>query len=152
MILHWIVLHDNMKVFPYKTLQLRCRGALHMLKILIVDDSWLIRQSTLGILKRNGFEVLIAENGQSGIDLAKKEIPDLIILDLLMPDLYGLDVLKEIHAAGLSMPVIIMSADIQDTTQQRCRDANATDFIQKPPKEEVLIFKINKALKERMKT
>jgi DNA-binding response OmpR family regulator len=123
-----------------------------MSKILIVDDSWLIRQSTLGILKRNGFEVLIAENGQSGIDLAKKENPDLIILDLLMPDLYGLDVLKEIHAAGLSMPVIIMSADIQDTTQQRCRDANATDFIQKPPKEEMLIFKVNKALKERMKT
>lgn len=76
----------------------------------------------------------------------------MIILDLLMPDIYGLDVLKEIRASGLQMPVIIMSADIQDTTQQRCKEANATDFVQKPPKEEMLIFKVNKALKERINT
>jgi CheY-like chemotaxis protein len=123
-----------------------------MTRILIIDDSWLIRQSTLNILKKNCFDVLIAENGQNGIILAKKELPDLIILDLLMPDMYGLDVLKQIREAGLSMPVIIMSADIQDTTQQRCNDANVTDFIQKPPKEDVLIFKVQKALKERIPT
>jgi DNA-binding response OmpR family regulator len=123
-----------------------------MARILIIDDSWLIRQATLGILKRNGFDVLVAENGQTGIDTAKKENPDLIILDLLMPDIYGLDVLKEIRATGFKMPVIIMSADIQDTTQERCREANTTDFLQKPPKEEILIYKVNKALKEGIKT
>jgi twitching motility two-component system response regulator PilH len=122
-----------------------------MAKILIIDDSWLIRQATLGILKRNGFDVLIAENGQAGIDIAKSENPDVVILDLLMPDLYGLDVLKQLQEAGLQMPVIIMSADIQDTTQQKCREAKAFDFMQKPPKEEIVIFKVNKALKERVK-
>lgn len=118
-----------------------------MAKILIIDDSWLIRQTMTGFLKKHGFEYCIAENGIDGVALAEKEKPDCIILDLLMPDLSGFEVMEQIKEKKLSMPIIIQSADIQETTQKKCYDAGIADFIQKPPKEDVVIYKIKKAIK-----
>ena len=66
-----------------------------MAKILTIDDSWLIRQTLVGFLKKHDFECIIAENGSQGVDLAEKEKPDCIILDLLMPDLSGFEVMEK---------------------------------------------------------
>lgn len=111
--------------------------------ILVVDDSWLVRQSVTTMLKRSGFEVTLAENGRQALQKCETKAFDAILLDLLMPDINGLDVLKKLHEKGVTTPVIILTADIQLSTQQRCREAGVRDFIIKPPNEERLINTLN---------
>jgi DNA-binding response OmpR family regulator len=117
-----------------------------MARILVIDDSWLIRQSVTNYLKRAKYEVILAESGNAGLDLCLKENPDLVLLDLLMPDLSGLDVLQKLRSQGVKTPIIILTADIQITTQEKCRASGASDFMLKPPNEEHLIYKITKFL------
>lgn len=114
--------------------------------ILVVDDSWLIRQTVTNMLKRAGFEVNLAENGGQALEKCETASFDCILLDLLMPDMSGLDVVKKLKEKGITTPVIILTADIQSTTQQRCRDAGVSEFLIKPPKEEHLIYKLKAVL------
>lgn len=120
-----------------------------MAKILIIDDSWLIRKTVSGILKSHGYEYAEASGGKEGICQVIEYKPDCIILDLLMPDMDGLDVIEEIRKKNITTPIIILSADIQETTRKKCDSAGAFDFIQKPPKEEIVTYKIKKALENR---
>lgn len=117
-----------------------------MSRILVVDDSWLIRQTVTNYLKRAGHEVIIGENGTQAIEICTKNNPDCMILDLLMPDISGIDVIKAVREQKIQVPIIILTADIQITTQERCKSVGATDFLIKPPNEEHLIYKLNKAL------
>lgn len=117
-----------------------------MAHILVVDDSWLIRQTVTNMLKRAGFEITQAENGGQALEKCDSETFDCIMLDLLMPDMSGIDVVKKLHEKGIKTPVIILTADIQSTTQQRCHEAGVTDFLIKPPKEEHLIYKLKSLL------
>lgn len=105
-----------------------------MAKILVVDDSWLIRKVVGGYLRKEGHEVAEGENGRQCLDLAEMEKPDLVVLDLLMPELGGMEVLEALGRAGLDLPVIILTADIQETTHQQCRDLGARHILQKPPR------------------
>lgn len=114
--------------------------------ILVVDDSWLIRQTVANMLKRAGFEMILAENGGQALEKCATHTFDCILLDLLMPDMSGLDVVQKIKEKGITTPVIILTADIQSTTQQRCHDAGVADFLIKPPKEEHLIYKLKAIL------
>jgi twitching motility two-component system response regulator PilH len=122
-----------------------------MSRILVVDDSWLIRQTVTNMLKRAGYEVIIAENGGQAIEKCNSETFDCIMLDLLMPDMSGLDVVKKLNEMHIETPVIILTADIQSTTQQRCRDAGVADFLIKPPNEEHLIYKLKTILSNKQK-
>jgi len=117
-----------------------------MKRILVVDDSWLIRDRVAKTLKDNDFEVEIATGGQECIDKVKSSPPELIILDLLMPSIDGYSVLETMQKESIAIPIIVLSADIQETTQNRCRQLGATDFIEKPPNSEALIYKVRKAL------
>ncbi len=120
-----------------------------MAKLLVVDDSWLIRQTLTKYLVRAGHEVIIAENGRQGIEKCLSEKPACMLLDLLMPDMGGLEVLQELKGRQCTVPVIILTADIQATTQAKCTEAGAADFLQKPPNEENLIYRIGLVLKGR---
>jgi len=117
-----------------------------MAKILIGDDSWLIRQMLTKYLTKAGYEVVAAENGAGVLDLYPKEKPDCIILDLLMPDIGGLDVLKKLKTMNLKTHVLILTADIQSTTRQRCIDEGVFDFLIKPPNEENILYKVKVAI------
>jgi twitching motility two-component system response regulator PilH len=68
-----------------------------------------------------------------------------------MPDMSGLDVVKKLNEMHIETPVIILTADIQSTTQQRCRDAGVADFLIKPPNEEHLIYKLKTILSNKQK-
>ncbi len=114
--------------------------------ILVVDDSWLIRQTVANMLNRAGFEIVLAENGEQALEKCATQTFDCMLLDLLMPDMSGLDVVKKLKETGVTTPVIILTADIQSTTQQRCQDAGVTEFLIKPPKEEHLIYKLKAIL------
>ncbi len=117
-----------------------------MAKVLLIDDSWLTRRGISGILKADGHDVSEAENGRTGIEKALSDSPDLILLDLLMPEMDGFEVLAELKKQEVKTPVIVVSADIQDTVRVRCLEMGAFGFMNKPPKEDELRSLINAAV------
>jgi len=118
-----------------------------MYRILIADDSWLQRQLISNIIKEKGYEFIEAKNGRDAVEKVIKEKPDCMILDLLMPDMDGIAVLKFLNDKALSIPVIVLSADIQHTTRIQCFGLGAVDFINKPAQSDDLLKSVQKALK-----
>ncbi|WP_421910156.1 response regulator [Methanolacinia petrolearia] len=90
-----------------------------------------------------------AKGGVEGIELAIEKKPDLIILDLLMPEFDGFEVLKELKRKSVDIPVLIASADIQDTSHDLCMELGAADFINKPINHDKLTTAINRILGSR---
>ncbi len=113
-------------------------------KILVVDDSQFITAAVGKTLRENGYDVIEANNGFLAIDKARTDSPDCILLDLLMPEIDGLEVLARLKKQGMTIPVIILTADIQDTTKKRCLEAGAADFLNKPPKAEEMLSAIKR--------
>ena len=113
-------------------------------KILCVDDE----QDILDLLKFNlekeGYDVLTANNGKKAIEVAKKEIPDLIILDVMMPEMDGMEACRELREiSSLSNTVItFLTARNEDYSQIAGFEAGADDFISKPIRQRVLVSKI----------
>ncbi len=117
-----------------------------MAKIVIIDDSWLARRGIMGMLKNEAHEIIEADNGTNGIKAIIETSPDCIILDLLMPELDGFGVLKELKEKNNTTPVIVMTADIQDTVKKQIMELGAFEFLNKPPKVDEFINAINKAI------
>ena len=117
-----------------------------MIKVLIIDDSWIARLKIGEIVKSAGYEVLEAGSGEEGLALVEKENPHVLLLDLLMPGLSGHDVLQALGKQQSVIPVIIISADIQETTRAECLRSGAAAFVNKPPKRDVLLSEIQNAL------
>ena len=103
-----------------------------MARILVVDDSLSARRGIAEMLHENGHKTLQASNGLEALDLTTEQKPDLVILDLLMPDMDGFDVLAEMKKRNLKTPVVILSSDIQETTRQECERLGAGYFLNKP--------------------
>jgi|WetSurMetagenome_2_1015567.scaffolds.fasta_scaffold49003_4 two-component system, chemotaxis family, chemotaxis protein CheY len=117
-----------------------------MARILIIDDSTFQRRILLSLLKEMGHSVLEASNGREGLDTALREKPDLIITDLLMPELDGFSFLREAKKAGLATPVLIVTSDIQTATRDRCLSLGASGVLNKPVKKEILSEMVNRML------
>jgi len=115
-----------------------------MKKILLVDDQPnFIRMLSIK-LKKLGFEVLSADNGQKGVDEALKEKPDLIVMDIMMPVMDGFTAVAQIkdNEETKDIPVIFLSAKGQESDQQKAKELGAADFIAKPFSPKELIAKI----------
>ncbi|MGK7390907.1 MAG: response regulator [Candidatus Cyclobacteriaceae bacterium M2_1C_046] len=116
-------------------------------KILVVDDSYYMRTILKNMIIDAGYEVVDeAANGQDARKLAKKENPDLITLDLILPDNSGLDVLKEIKNAHPDIHVIVVSAVGQETIVQQALEAGAEAYIIKPFEEQKVVHTIKEVL------
>jgi two-component system, OmpR family, alkaline phosphatase synthesis response regulator PhoP len=118
-------------------------------KILLVDDEPDIVEFLTYNLKKEGFLVSSATNGRDALLLAKKEQPDLILLDVMMPDLDGIEVCSEIRSIPELKNVMIafLTARGEDYSQIAGFDAGADDYITKPIKPKVLISRINALLR-----
>lgn len=114
--------------------------------ILIVEDAQFTRNIIVKFLKKEGYAIIEASNGREGLQAIRDRAPDCILLDLLMPDLNGLQVLEALQAEGSAIPVIVLTADIQQTTRQQCLDLGALLVINKPPNRDELLAAIQKAL------
>ncbi|MFA6465425.1 MAG: response regulator, partial [Desulfurivibrionaceae bacterium] len=101
--------------------------------ILIIDDEASIRESLSGILADEGFQTLSAEDGQQGLSLLEDEPVDLVLLDIWMPGLDGLEVLKRIKESQAELPVIMISGHGTIETAVQATKMGAYDFIEKPP-------------------
>ncbi len=103
-----------------------------MAKILIVDDSALSRRLLRRIVESAGHQVIEAADGVAGLESYFLERPDLVLLDLTMAGMYGLDVLVRLRELDPAARVVIASADIQSSTREMTMQAGARGFIHKP--------------------
>ncbi len=114
--------------------------------ILIVDDEPTILQSLSGLLTDEGFEVITANNGYEALKLIDAEAPDLIILDIWMPGIDGIETLKEIKKSSSALPVIIITGHGNVETAVKATKLGAFDLIEKPLNFDKVIVAINNAL------
>ena len=101
-------------------------------KILLVEDSRTLRLSNERALLKAGYEVICAEDGEAALQCAKEQMPDLILLDLLLPRLSGLEVLTRLkhNRATASIPVVALTG-LSDKNRQKLIDAGAEDYLAK---------------------
>lgn len=117
-----------------------------MPKVLIVDDSGLARRGTRRILEGARFDVIEAEDGLSAIEKYFIEKPDVVVLDLVMKGMYGLDVLAKLREIDPSARVIVVSADIQTSSRELVTAGGAAAFLTKPLEGPELVNAVNSAL------
>jgi CheY-like chemotaxis protein len=115
-----------------------CRGGQSMARILIVEDSWYQRMKIRQALQADGHDTLEAADGHTGLEMAATHAPDCILLDLIMPNTGGLEVLEALRERGAKAPVIVLTADIQETTREQCLELGAVRFANKPVKADEL--------------
>ena len=120
------------------------------IKILVVDDDPDIVEILKYNLKNSGYSVKSAGNGVEAIKKAKKFIPDIILMDVMMPEMSGIEACEEIKNINqLSQAIIIfLSARSEDYTQISAYDAGADDYISKPVKPKILLKKISNIAKK----
>jgi two-component system nitrogen regulation response regulator NtrX len=114
--------------------------------ILIVDDEPSIIQSLQGILTDEGFEVITADGGLKALDIIKETIPDLILLDIWMPDIDGIETLQRIRELYPTLQVIMISGHGTIETAVKATKLGAYDFIEKPLSLEKVLLSVNNAL------
>src|SRR5207245_10660844 len=103
----------------------------HKKKILVADDTVTVRKVAAKLLESAGYDVLEAEDGLQALDLAQKEHPDLILLDLLMPKMTGFDVLREVKKAGRTKktPILIVSGVVETEVMQVHQDSGVDGLL-----------------------
>ena len=116
-----------------------------MKKVLIVDDSLYMRTLINSALIATGrYEVSgQAGTGSQGIELALEHEPDLITMDNILPDMIGIDIVKELRAEGLTSKIIMVSAVGQDDVVEEGRSNGADDYLVKPFTAEILVERID---------
>ena len=103
-----------------------------MAKVLVVDDSKLSRTMHALAVRELGHEVIEADNGETALELFEKELPDLVVTDLLMPRMSGNELLARLRERNFDVPIVVVSADIQQSSRQLCQHLGARAFFNKP--------------------
>jgi two-component system alkaline phosphatase synthesis response regulator PhoP len=122
------------------------------IRILLVDDEPDVLDFLSYNLKKEGYEVFTASDGKSAIQIAKKVLPNLIILDVMMPEMDGIEACKELRSSPETKNALIvfLTARTEDYSQIAGLDAGADDYISKPLKPRVLISRIHALLRRRV--
>ncbi|WP_370980737.1 twitching motility response regulator PilH [Agaribacterium sp. ZY112] len=115
-----------------------------MAKILIVDDSPTETYKLSGVLERNGHSVITAVNGEEGVATAKQELPDLVLMDIVMPGLNGFQATRQLSKAAetANIPVIIVTTKDQETDRVWGMRQGAKAYLTKPIDEKELMSTI----------
>src|SRR5690242_19151687 len=118
-------------------------------KILVVDDEPAIRRLLRTSLAANDYRTVEAENGKAALDLVAREKPDLLILDLGLPDIDGLEVIRTIRANS-AVPIVILSSRDDERGKVDALDLGADDYVTKPFGIDELVARIRTALRHRL--
>ncbi len=105
-----------------------------MTTVLIVDDSGFQRSFLSKALKEVGYRVLEAANGEQALEIAEADPPDCILTDLIMPDMRGMALLEALRKRGSEIPVVVLTADIQERVEAQCLELGAARVLHKPVK------------------
>lgn len=119
-----------------------------MKKVLLVEDDFSLRENTAEILELSGYEVIIASNGKIGVNYAKTHIPNIIVCDIMMPEMDGYGVLQELSVddATKHIPFIFLSAKTERSEIRKGMDLGADDYLTKPFEEEELLSALESRL------
>ncbi|TLY28517.1 MAG: response regulator [Nitrospirae bacterium] len=120
-----------------------------MARVLAVDDDVKIRDLLDTLLRRKGHQVLTADHGQKGIDVFRRERPDITILDLKMPNMNGIEALRQIRQINPHAPVIILTAVGTETEEEQARALGVTEFLHKGFSLHELGDALNRLMQER---
>lgn len=119
-------------------------------RILVIDDSPTLRKLMRFYLKKRGYSINEAANGKIGLDLIAKEAFDLVILDMNMPVMNGLEVLETLKGKdGFSVPILILSADKEEESKAAGIAFGASYYLTKPFKPEEVVARIEDIFSER---
>ncbi|MDB2448936.1 twitching motility response regulator PilH [bacterium] len=119
-----------------------------MARVLIVDDSPTETYAFQGMLEKQGYEVLTADNGADGVALARQELPDVVLMDIVMPGLNGFQATRQLTkgAETAHIPVIIVTTKDQETDRVWGKRQGASGYLVKPVTEDQLAAVIQGAL------
>jgi two-component system KDP operon response regulator KdpE len=118
--------------------------------ILVVDDEPAIRRFLRTSLSAQGYQVSEAEDGEAALDAVKRDAPDLVVLDLGLPGIDGLDVIRSLREAGSAVPIVVLSVRSDEAGKVKALDLGADDYVTKPFGIEELIARIRTALRHRL--
>ncbi|MDZ4820753.1 MAG: response regulator [Planctomycetota bacterium] len=119
-----------------------------MTKVLVVDDSNLARRSTRKILETAGHEVVEAEDGLRALERYYLDKPDVVVLDVTMKDMDGIEVLKRLRDLDKAAKVVMVTADVQTSTRDMAAASGACGFVVKPVHAKSLLETIQNVLTE----
>ena len=113
-------------------------------RILIIEDEQGLTRSLTWYFRHNGYEVAVARDGAEGLRKAQTDVPDVVLLDLMLPRVHGLDVCRELRSGERTgrIPVVMMTAKSDELSRARGYAAGADDYVSKPFSNKVLLAKI----------
>lgn len=122
-----------------------------MFRILVIDDEKQLRDNIAEILEYSGYDVLKAEHGTMGIQLAQESLPDLIICDIMMPGLNGFDVVQELHSDPVTavIPFLFLTAQADHASIRHAMSLGADDYLTKPFVAEELLSAVHARIEKR---
>jgi two-component system, OmpR family, KDP operon response regulator KdpE len=120
------------------------------LRVLVVDDEPAIRRFLRTSLSAQGYSVIEAEDGETGLAMLQRNAVDVLVLDLGLPGIGGLDVLKKLREGGSSVPVIVLSSRTDETGKVTALDLGADDYVTKPFGMDELLARIRAAVRHRL--
>ena len=120
------------------------------LRVLVIDDEPPIRRFLRTSLSAQGYSILEAENGESGLAMLSRNAIDIVVLDLGLPGIDGLEVLKRLREGGSSIPVIVLSSRDDEKGKVAALDLGADDYVTKPFGMEELLARIRAAMRHRL--
>lgn len=103
-------------------------------RVLVVDDDELTLEILRTILDLEDFDVLTARSGEEALEAVEQSLPDLVVCDVMMPDIDGLEVTRRIRKmdGGADLPIVLLTAKTQDEDRQAGFDAGCTEYVTKP--------------------
>ena len=111
-------------------------------KVLVVDDEPTVREVVVGYLRRDGHNVAEAADGHTALDLLESDPPDLVVLDMMLPGVNGLDILRRVRAVS-SIPVIMLTARAEESDRVSGLELGADDYVVKPFSPRELAARVN---------
>jgi DNA-binding response OmpR family regulator len=116
------------------------------IKVLVIDDDVAITELLSMLLKTHGFDAITTNSGKEGVQLAKEKLPNVVLLDLMMPDLDGWEVCKAIRSFS-NLPILILSALNDPRMVASVLDSGADDFLVKPVPSSILIAHLRRLVR-----
>ena len=124
---------------------------MKQLKLLLVDDEQEFVETLADRLKMRNLDASIARNGEEALSAVEKEEPDVIVLDVKMPGIDGIEVLRRVKEAYPNVEVIILTGHGSEKDEEAARSLGAFDYVKKPADLDALVPRITNAFKQRMK-
>jgi two-component system KDP operon response regulator KdpE len=125
-------------------------GKAAPLKVLVVDDEPAIRRFLRTSLSSQGYLVSEAENGTAALDQLRRSSPDLLVLDLGLPDIDGFEIIERLRGQGSALPIVVLSSRSDETGKVKALDLGADDYVTKPFGIDELLARVRAAVRHRL--